>query len=88
MHGTARKLDFRQTLNPTTFSTIGLAGQDTTLFRGSGLMQSEASFRQLPKLRRESLKFALPENTPGLHDKILHNKIFARVWVAQEPIFV
>ena len=24
--------------------------------------------------------------TPGLHHKILHNKIFARVWVAQEPI--
>ena len=24
--------------------------------------------------------------TPGLHHKILHHKIFARVWVAQEPI--
>ena len=25
-------------------------------------------------------------NTPGLHNKIPANKIFARVWVAQEPI--
>ena len=25
-------------------------------------------------------------NTPGLHRKILHHNIFARVWVAQEPI--
>ena len=25
-------------------------------------------------------------STPGLHHKILHHKIFARVWVAQEPI--
>ena len=24
--------------------------------------------------------------TPGLHHKILHHKMFARVWVAQEPI--
>ena len=26
-------------------------------------------------------------NTPGLHNKIPAHKIFARVWVAQEPIF-
>ena len=26
--------------------------------------------------------------TPGLHNKIPPHKIFARVWVAQEPIFV
>ena len=25
--------------------------------------------------------------TPGLHNKIPAHKIFARVWVAQEPIF-
>ena len=24
--------------------------------------------------------------TPGLHHKIPHHKIFARVWVAQEPV--
>ena len=26
-------------------------------------------------------------NTPGLHNKIPAHKIFARVWVAQEPFF-
>ena len=26
------------------------------------------------------------QDTPGLHNKIPANKIFARVWVAQEPI--
>ena len=26
-------------------------------------------------------------DTPGLHNKIPAHKIFARVWVAQEPIF-
>ena len=28
----------------------------------------------------------MSESTAGLHDKILHHKIFARVWVAQKPI--
>ena len=32
------------------------------------------------------LKTNIVDNTPGLHNKIPPHKIFARVWVAQEPI--
>ena len=35
---------------------------------------------------RASLQKLLSNDTPSLHHKILHHKIFARVWVAQEPI--
>ena len=37
--------------------------------------------------RRYSFMYCTGFTTPGLHNKIPAHKIFARVWVAQEPIF-
>ena len=39
------------------------------------------------KLFLGNLSYSKIQLTPGLHNNIPAHKIFARVWVAQEPIF-
>ena len=56
----------------------GLGPKTTMKFR-----KSTVCIQTLP----HALERKQQKHTPGLHNKIPAQKIFARVWVAQEPIF-